>query len=114
MTYSQNSYRGIVTATTVNKIGQTTQTIKVRTTQDGKWRIAQQTGAPDGSLNNEPGTDPNVPGYAAMSGVQYRVDEASDFRITQDTDQFRILEEVLNSSTIGLPYENTVVPKAGE
>lgn len=76
MTYSQNSYRGIVTATTVNKIGLPVQTIAVRATQDGKWRIAQQTGAPDGSLNNEPGTVPGV-------------------------------------SVIGLPYENTVVPKTG-
>lgn len=71
MTYSQNSYRGIVTATSVNKIGQTTQTIKVRTTQDGKWRIAQQTGAPDGSLNNEPGTVPGV----SVIGLPYEAGE---------------------------------------
>ena len=33
-----------------------------RITQDVRGRVVQQTGAPDGSLNNEPGTDPNAPG----------------------------------------------------
>lgn len=35
---------------------------QVRTTQDGKIRVTQVTGAPPGSLNQEPGTDPNAPG----------------------------------------------------
>lgn len=34
----------------------------VRTTQDGSNRVLQQTGAPNGSLNPQPGTDPNAPG----------------------------------------------------
>jgi hypothetical protein len=34
----------------------------VRITQDDSTRVTQQTGAPSGSLNEEPGTDPNVPG----------------------------------------------------
>lgn len=34
----------------------------VRITQDGDTRVVQQTGAAPGSLNQEPGTDPNVNG----------------------------------------------------
>lgn len=34
----------------------------VRITQDDKDRVTQQTGAAPGSLNQEPGTDPNAPG----------------------------------------------------
>ena len=34
----------------------------VRITQNGQLRVTQQTGAPVGSLNNLPGTDPNAPG----------------------------------------------------
>ena len=71
MTYSQNSYRGIVTATTTSQIGLPVQTVAVRVTQDGKWRIAQQTGAPDGSLNNEPGTVQGV----SVIGLPYEADE---------------------------------------
>ena len=33
-----------------------------RTTQANAYRVPQQTGAADGTLNVEPGTDPNVPG----------------------------------------------------
>jgi hypothetical protein len=33
-----------------------------RITQDDDTRVIQQTGAPSGSLNEEPGTDPNVDG----------------------------------------------------
>lgn len=33
-----------------------------RTTEDDDTRVTQQTGAPDGSLNNEPGTDASAPG----------------------------------------------------
>lgn len=33
-----------------------------RITQDDNNRVTQQTGAPSGSLNQEPGTDPNAPG----------------------------------------------------
>lgn len=35
---------------------------KVRVTMDGKIRVTQVTGAAPGSLNEEPGTDPNAPG----------------------------------------------------
>ena len=35
-----------------------------RATQDGNVRVTQQTGAPPGSLNQQPGTDPNAPGDA--------------------------------------------------
>lgn len=84
MPFSQNSYRGIATATATNRIGLVVQTYAVRATQDGKWRITQQTGAAAGSLNEETGTDPNAPGNAAMvAGSQ------------------------------GLPYENTEVPETG-
>lgn len=34
----------------------------IRITQDFNTRVLMQTGAADGSLNNEPGTDPNAPG----------------------------------------------------
>ena len=34
----------------------------VRITQDDKDRVTQQTGEPPGGLNQEPGTNPNVPG----------------------------------------------------
>ncbi|MEN6608606.1 MAG: hypothetical protein ABFD60_15275 [Bryobacteraceae bacterium] len=34
----------------------------VRITEDDNTRVTQQTGASPGSLNREPGTDPNVPG----------------------------------------------------
>jgi hypothetical protein len=34
----------------------------VRITQDGNDRVTQQTGEPPGGLNQEPGTNPNVPG----------------------------------------------------
>ena len=33
-----------------------------RITQDDRTRVPQQTGAPPGSLNQQPGTDPNAPG----------------------------------------------------
>lgn len=33
-----------------------------RITQDGNNRVTQQTGEPNGGLNQEPGTDPNAPG----------------------------------------------------
>lgn len=33
-----------------------------RVTEDNDLRVIQQTGAAEGSLNNEPGTDPDVPG----------------------------------------------------
>jgi len=33
-----------------------------RITQDGDTRVTQQTGAAPGSLNEQPGTDPNAPG----------------------------------------------------
>jgi len=71
MTYSQNSYRGIVTATATGPIGLPVQTIAVRATQDGKWRIAQQTGEPTGGLNNEPGTVQGV----SVIGLPYEADE---------------------------------------
>jgi len=74
MSYSQNSYRGIVTATTVNKIGQTTQTVSVRATQDGKWRITQQTGEPNGGLNETPGTSPGV----SVIGLPYENTEVPE------------------------------------
>jgi hypothetical protein len=35
-----------------------------RTTENDAYRVSQQTGAPDGTLNVEPGTDPNAPGDA--------------------------------------------------
>lgn len=34
----------------------------VRTTENNNVRVTQQTGAPPGSLNQQPGTDPNAPG----------------------------------------------------
>jgi signal peptidase I len=34
----------------------------VRVTQNGNDRVTQQTGEPPGGLNQEPGTNPNVPG----------------------------------------------------
>jgi len=34
----------------------------IRITEDFNTRVLMQTGAADGSLNNEPGTDPNAPG----------------------------------------------------
>lgn len=37
---------------------------QVRITQDGNIRVTQTTGAPSGSLNTRPGTDPDAPGDA--------------------------------------------------
>lgn len=51
----------------------------IRTTQDGKIRVPQQTGEPVGGLNTLPGTEPNLP----------------------------------SGQTVGLPYNNTTVPKTG-
>lgn len=51
----------------------------VRVTQANDKRVTQQTGAPNGSLNNEPGSNSVVPG----------------------------------NDDIGLPYDNTSVPKSG-
>lgn len=34
----------------------------IRTTQNDKKRVTQQTGEPPGGLNQQPGTDPNAPG----------------------------------------------------
>ena len=34
----------------------------IRSTENDGLRVTQQTGAPSGSLNNEPGTDPSAPG----------------------------------------------------
>ncbi len=41
-----------------------------RITQDDNNRVTQQTGAPSGSLNQEPGTDPNAPGNSSP-GLPY-------------------------------------------
>jgi hypothetical protein len=38
----------------------------VRITQDGERRVTQQTGVPAGSLNEQPGTDPNAPGEPSL------------------------------------------------
>jgi len=38
----------------------------VRTTLNGERRVTQQTGAPVGSLNEQPGTDPNAPGEPGL------------------------------------------------
>ena len=48
-------------------------------TQDGKTRVTQQTGEPSGGLNQEPGSNFQVPG----------------------------------NNDIGLPYDNTEIPKTG-
>lgn len=39
---------------------------EIRTTQANERRVTQQTGAPSGSLNETPGTDPNAPGEPGL------------------------------------------------
>lgn len=46
----------------------------VRITEEVEVRVTQQTGAADGSLNNEPGTDPSAPGNSDP-GLPYENDE---------------------------------------
>lgn len=46
----------------------------VRITENDVTRVTQTTGAPDGSLNNLPGTDPNAPGDNDP-GLPYGFDE---------------------------------------
>jgi hypothetical protein len=52
--------------------GQPTQPAgTTRTTQVNDTRVTQQTGAPNGTLNQQPGTDPNAPGNDDP-GLPYR------------------------------------------
>lgn len=46
----------------------------IRITENLNTRVLVQTGAADGSLNNEPGTDPNAPGDSDP-GLPYNNDE---------------------------------------
>lgn len=55
----------------------------VRITQDAQVRSVQQTGEPSGGLNQEPGTNFQVPGNDQLGSTQ------------------------------GLPYDNNVIPKTG-
>ena len=47
---------------------------QLRITENDDYRVTQTTGAAPGSLNNEPGTDPNAPGNADP-GLPYGFDE---------------------------------------
>lgn len=59
----ETDYRTISGQDTVDPVtGLTIPGKTKRTTQGGDYRVPQQTGAPSGSLNAEPGTDPAAPG----------------------------------------------------
>ena len=50
-----------------------------RVTQDDSTRVTQQTGSAPGSLNNEPGTDPNVDGPVGLPPDNTTVPETGEF-----------------------------------
>ncbi len=59
---ASNTYRGTYSAPTTDPItGLPIQQGLIRATQDGSYRIGQQTGEPPGGLNTEPGTSISVP-----------------------------------------------------
>ena len=83
---------------------------KIRTTMDGNVRGTQITGAPPGSLNQEPGTDPVFSSAFYTGTGQIRVTAPDTIRVTQDG--FVRITQVINYP-IGLPYGYVEVPETG-
>jgi hypothetical protein len=79
----------------------------VRITQDGNDRVTQQTGEPPGGLNQEPGTDPNIPtGWTAW------YNQSGNILLWTNSSGVNV-QWVNNVANPGLPYNNNLVPETG-